>query len=74
MIATQPLTATQILTQLVAFPIFGGDGNLAITAWVKEYLTGYGVDFQTVPDETGTKEAIHCRIGPAVAGIPTPLN
>lgn len=68
MTISQPLTATQILTRLVSFPVFGGDGNLAITAWIKEYLTGYGVVFQTVPDETGTKECIHCRIGPPVDG------
>lgn len=68
MTTTQPLTATQILTKLVSFPIFGGDGNLEITAWIKDYLTGYGIAYQTVPDETGTKEAIHCRIGPATDG------
>jgi len=68
MIATQPQTATQILTQLVAFPVLGGEGNLTIANWIKDYLTGYGVAYQTVPDETGTKEAIHCRIGPAVDG------
>jgi acetylornithine deacetylase len=68
MITTQTLTATQILTELVAFPVLGGEGNHAISAWIKDYLDGYGVAYQTVPDETGTKEAIHCRIGPAVDG------
>ncbi|MEM9931156.1 MAG: acetylornithine deacetylase, partial [Bacteroidota bacterium] len=68
MTVTQPLTATQILTQLVSYPIFGGDGNLAITTWIKDYLASYGVTYQLVPDETGTKEAIHCRIGPTVDG------
>jgi acetylornithine deacetylase len=68
MTATKPLTATQILTELVAFPVLGGEGNHSIANWIKQYLDGYGVDYQTVPDETGTKEAIHCRIGPAVDG------
>jgi len=68
MTATKPLTATQILTELVSFPVLGGEGNLSITNWIKRYLDGYGVAYQTVPDETGTKEAIHCRIGPAVDG------
>jgi len=63
---TQP--ANKILTQLVSYPIFGGEGNLAIANWIKDYLASYGVTYQTVPDETGTKEAIHCRIGPAVDG------
>ena len=68
MTANQPLTFTQILTQLVAFPVLGGEGNHSISNWIKDYLDGYGVTYQTVPDETGTKEAIHCRIGPAVDG------
>ncbi len=68
MTTTQPLTATDILTQLVSYPIFGGDGNLAITAWIKSYLEEHGVAYQVVPDESGTKEAIHCRIGPAADG------
>lgn len=62
------LTATQILTELVSFPVLGGEGNHAISGWIKRYLDGYGVAYQTVPDETGTKEAIHCRIGPAADG------
>jgi acetylornithine deacetylase len=68
MTATKPQTATQILTQLVAFPVLGGEGNHSIANWIKAYLDDYGVAYQTVPDETGTKEAIHCRIGPAVDG------
>ena len=62
------MTATQILTHLVSFPVFGGDPNLEIVGWVKQYLTDHGVAYQTIPDETGTKEAIHCRIGPAADG------
>ena len=68
MTATQPQTALEILTRLVAFPGLGGESNLPIAAWIKDYLDGYGVAYQTVPDATGTKEAIHCRIGPAVDG------
>ncbi len=68
MISPQPQTATEILAQLVAFPVHGGEGNLSIANWIKDYLAGYGVAYHTVPDETGTKEAIHCRIGPATDG------
>ena len=62
------MTATEILAKLVSFPVLGGDANGSIAGWIKEYLTRHGVDFQTVPDKTGTKEAIHCRIGPANDG------
>lgn len=62
------MTATQILKELVAFPVLGGEANLAIAGWIKQYLTDHSVAYQVVPDETGTKEAIHCRIGPATDG------
>ena len=66
--ATAPLTATQILSELVRFPIFGGDPNLEIVEWITDYLSERGVDYQLVYNEERTKACIHCRIGPAVDG------
>ncbi|SEQ46793.1 acetylornithine deacetylase [Neolewinella agarilytica] len=68
MTTTQPLTATQILTELVSFPVLGGDSNLPVLNWITNYLDSYGVSYQTVPNEDGSKAALHCRIGPAVDG------
>ncbi len=68
MTATQPLTATQILTELVSFPVLGGDSNLPVLNWITNYLDSYGVAYQTVPNEDGSKAALHCRIGPAEDG------
>lgn len=62
------MTATEILAKLVSFPVLGGEANHSIASWIKGYLTKHGVAYQVVPDETGTKEAIHCRIGPATDG------
>ncbi|MEM9258002.1 MAG: acetylornithine deacetylase [Bacteroidota bacterium] len=68
MIATTPLTTTQILTKLVSFPIFGGDPNLEIVAWIEEYLQSYSVDYHLVYNEEKTKAGVICRIGPATDG------
>lgn len=63
------MTLTQnILSKLVSFPVLGGQSNLSIIEYIKEYLTTHGVAYQLVPNETGDKTALHCRIGPAVDG------
>lgn len=61
-------TAQEILSQLVAFPVLGGQSNLSIIHWIGDYLQQYGVAYQLVPNEEGTKASLHCRIGPAVDG------
>ncbi len=62
------LDAGQILTQLVSYPVFGGDSNLSIIGWIKEYIESFGVTTTEVPNEDRTKVSLHCRIGPAVDG------
>ena len=62
------MTATEILTELVAFPILGGEPNLPIVRWIEAYLQRHGVAYTLVPNEEGTKACIHGRIGPAVDG------
>ena len=59
----------QLLRDLVAFPILGGDSNLEIIAYLEDYLTSFGVSCHRVPDPTGAaKSCLHARIGPAVDG------
>lgn len=58
----------EILTDLVAFDVLGGQSNLSILAYIKNYLSVRGIDFQLVPNPEGTKASLHCRIGPAVDG------
>ena len=62
------MQATDILAELVRFPVLGGEPNLPLVNWIADYLDGHGVSCQRVPDETGSKQALHCRIGPAVDG------
>ena len=65
---SKKLDAEQILAQLVSFPVLGGDSNLSIIGWIKEYIESFGVATVEVPNEDRTKASLHCRIGPAVDG------
>lgn len=58
----------EILRKLVSFPVLGGESNLSIITWIKEYIESKGVTTYLVPNAEGTKASLHCRIGPAVDG------
>lgn len=62
------MTTTEILAQLVRFPVLGGQSNLSILQWITDYLDRYGVVYRLLPNEDGTKAALHCRFGPSVDG------
>ena len=62
------LSARQILDRLIAFPTVSRDSNLALIGWVEEYLAGWGVASQRVPNPEGTKSALYASAGPAVPG------
>ncbi|MBC3759978.1 acetylornithine deacetylase [Hyunsoonleella sp. SJ7] len=62
------MTTEQILSKLVAFPVLGGQSNLSIIHWIKDYMESFGVDSTLVPNPEGTKASLHCRIGPSVDG------
>lgn len=58
------MTAQEILSKLVSFPVLGGQNNLSIMNWIKEYIENYGIETHLVPNNEGTKASLHCRIGP----------
>ena len=62
------MTVEEILTKLVSFPVLGGESNLNIIHWIKEYIESYGIQTNLLPNEEGNKASLHCRIGPAVDG------
>lgn len=62
------MTVENILEKLVSFPVLGGQSNLTILNWIKDYLESFGVAATMVPNEDGSKASLHCRIGPAVDG------
>lgn len=61
-------TTREILSDLIAFPVLGGQSNLAIIDYIKSYLEDYGVAFTLVENKAEAKASLHCRIGPAVDG------
>ncbi len=62
------MTVENILSKLVSFPVLGGESNLSIIHWIKEYIESYNIVVNLVPNEEGNKASLHCRIGPDVDG------
>lgn len=62
------MTAQEILSKLVSFPVLGGESNLSILHWIKEYIETFGVQTHLVPNPEGDKASLHCRIGPEADG------
>lgn len=62
------MTKEEILAKLILFPVLGGESNLSIIHWIKNYIEGFGIETQLVPNKTNTKFSLHCRIGPAING------
>ena len=60
------MNVTTILSHLVSFPVLGGESNLSIIHWIKEYIESHGISTTLVPNDENTKASLHCRIGPAV--------
>ena len=57
--------AIDVLTALVSFDTTSRNSNLAIVAWLEEYLAGFGIASTRIPDATGTKSNLWATIGPA---------
>tara|TARA_B110000003_G_scaffold109854_1_gene112456 strand:+ start:14955 stop:16106 length:1152 start_codon:yes stop_codon:yes gene_type:complete len=62
------MSVEDILAKLVSFPVLGGESNLEILFWIKNYIEQFGIVTTLVPNDEGTKASLHCRIGPAVDG------
>lgn len=60
--------AISLLTRLVAFDTTSRGSNLALIAFVEEYLAGYGVVSERVTSPCGTKANLIARIGPDAPG------
>jgi len=62
------MTVETILAKLVSFPVLGGESNLSIIHWIKDYIESHNISTTLVPNEEGNKASLHCRIGPAIDG------
>ncbi|MEM5583183.1 acetylornithine deacetylase [Roseibium sp. AS2] len=58
----------EMLEKLISFNTVSDQSNLALIAFVEDYLAGWGVPSRRVPDPTGQKAALHARIGPDADG------
>lgn len=58
----------QILQKLISFDVLGGQSNLSIASWIRDYLTSQDVSTHTFLNEEGNKMGIHARIGPPREG------
>ncbi|MDB2551352.1 acetylornithine deacetylase [Paracoccus sp. (in: a-proteobacteria)] len=58
-------SSRDILAQLVAFDTTSRVSNLPLIRYVGDFLSAYGVESRTIPDETGQKANLWATIGPA---------
>lgn len=62
------MTVEHILAKLVSFPVLGGESNLSIIHWIRDYITSHDVNVNLLPNPEGNKASLHCRIGPDIDG------
>jgi len=62
------MTAESILAKLVSFPVLGGQSNLSIINYIKDYIESFNIVTTLVSNKQGNKASLHCRIGPAIDG------
>lgn len=62
------MTPREMLSRLVAFPTVSRDSNLALIAYVQEYLAEHGVASELVPSPCGQKANLYATIGPDLPG------
>ncbi len=63
-------TAKQMLARLVQFDTTSHKSNLALIAFVEDYLAGHGVASTRVPTPDGEKASLYATIGPeGAAGV-----
>lgn len=60
-----PQQTVEILRHLVAFDTVSSKSNLALIAWVEEFLAARGISSRRVYDATGQKANLYATIGPA---------
>lgn len=64
----QRLSPLEMLDRLVSFRTISSESNLDLIAFVEDYLRGWGVASERIPDAGGAKAALFATIGPAGGG------
>ena len=63
-----PISSIEILERMVAFNTVSDQSNLALMAFVEDYLDSHGIPFIVAPNAAGDKAALYATIGPMVDG------
>lgn len=58
-------STVEILRRLVSFDTVSRNSNLDLIAWVRDYLSGYGIESTLIHDDTGKKANLYATIGDA---------
>src|SRR3954451_17856024 len=66
--AAARMTTAEILARLVSFDTTSRNSNLALIAFVRDWLDRHGVPYRVSLDPTGQKANLHAIIGPQAAG------
>ncbi|MBK1698897.1 acetylornithine deacetylase [Rhodovibrio salinarum] len=61
-------TPTEMLAKLVGFDTVSHQSNLALIAFVEDYLAAHGIAATRVPNAQGDKASLYATIGPNVDG------
>ncbi|WP_159204249.1 M20/M25/M40 family metallo-hydrolase, partial [Klebsiella pneumoniae] len=56
------------LTALLAFDTTSRESNLALIAWIEDFLAQRGIASQRIMDDSGRKANLYARLGPGGDG------
>ena len=63
-----PSPAIDLLAKLVAFDTTSSKSNLELIGFIRDYLSGHGIDSRLIPSPEGDKANLWATIGPDIAG------
>jgi len=66
--AGQTINTLEMIEKLVGFPTVSCDSNLPLIEFVRDYLTGWGVESHLVYNDEGNKANLYASVGPNVEG------
>jgi acetylornithine deacetylase len=62
------MNSIELLGHLVAFPTVSRDSNMALIEFVRDVLSGYGIESQLFVDAAARKANLYATVGPRDVG------
>lgn len=62
--ATKTLSSVEMIKRLVGFDTTSRNSNMALIAFVRNYLADFGIESHLAPDDTGAKANLYATCGP----------